>query len=225
LRDRWREGAPVRGNWFSLSLDEGDAADPLEEELLNRDRVRLLLNRFGILCRPLLEREALSWAQLLPAMRRMELAGELIAGRFFADIQSLQFASPSILKDLEAAEAVKGLYWMNAVDPASPAGLAIEGLDPRLPARTSTGRLYFRGEELIAVSNKSGKELSICISYNDPDVSLLVELFKIPRARRVLPEKKLLIETINGNSASKSEFLPCFIKAGFIPDRGKLMFW
>jgi ATP-dependent Lhr-like helicase len=199
----------------------------MDEEELNRDRIRLLLRRWGILCRPLLEKEtqACSWSRLLPAMRRMELAGELTAGRFFAGINSLQFASPRIVKELEEAESFKGVYWMNAADPASPAGLSIDGLDPRLPARSAAGRLYYRGTELIAVSTKSGKALHIFISPEDPAIKTLIDLLKIPRLRKVHPEKKLAIETINKKAAASGEYTPAFTAAGFTPDRGKLFLW
>ncbi|MDR0877147.1 MAG: DEAD/DEAH box helicase [Treponema sp.] len=231
LLNKWREGSPVRGNWFSLSEGGGEEAgqtnDPLAEAELNRDRIRLLLDRWGILCRPLLEREspAFSWSHLLPAMRRMELAGELVAGRFFSGIHSLQLASPRIIKDLEAAESNTGMYWMNAADPASPAGLDVEGLDPRLPARTATSRLCFKGDELIAVSNKSGKELHIFIEHDDPCLDEIIAGIKIPRLRKVHPEKKLVIENINEKPAATGEYASVFIATGFVADRGKLFLW
>jgi ATP-dependent Lhr-like helicase len=247
LRDRWKSGAPVRGGWFSLAVNEplaetremADSAvcdptvcdpavfDPYDEELRNRDRVRLLLHRWGILCRPLLERESVpfTWSGLLPAMRRMELSGELVAGRFFAGINSLQFASPAIAHELENAESVEGIYWMNAADPASPAGLNIEGLDPRIPARLPSSRLYFWGEQLIAVTNKNGKEAHIFIAPDTTDIAALIELLKIPRTRKVHPEKKLSVETINGVEASRSEYAQVFKEAGFVCDRGRLFLW
>jgi ATP-dependent Lhr-like helicase len=227
LRNRWKSGAPVAGRWFSLELENEEAADPLSEELLNRGRVRLLLGRWGILCRPLLEHESpsFSWSKLLPAMRRMELAGELTAGRFFAGINSLQFASPAVLRDLEKAEALREIYWMNAADPASPAGLDIEGLSTNLPERSPHNRLYFRGAELIAVSCRGGKELRIFIGNDDPDISRLITLFKLPRSRNASPEKKILIEKINGEAAAVSHFAALLLKAGFTADRGKLCLW
>jgi ATP-dependent Lhr-like helicase len=158
-------------------------------------------------------------------MRRMELSGEIVACRFFAGINSLQFASPVIARELETAESAEGLYWMNAADPASPAGLNIAGLDPRIPARLPSTRLYFRGGQLIAVTNKNGKEAHIFISPNDSDIVALIELLKIPRARKVHPEKKLSVETINGAEAALSEYAPVFKEAGFVPDRGSLLFW
>ncbi|MCL2479477.1 MAG: hypothetical protein FWF22_08240, partial [Treponema sp.] len=103
LRDRWKEGAPVRGEWFSLAADESSGEEnAMDEEYRNRDRIRLLLNRWGILCRPLLEHESppFTWSGLLPAMRRMELSGELVAGRFFSGINSLQFSSAGTANEL-----------------------------------------------------------------------------------------------------------------------------
>jgi ATP-dependent Lhr-like helicase len=249
LRDRWKHGAPLAGRWYSLereTLPEDTAEDPWYQDELDRERVRLLLRRWGILCRPLLERETpsgalpgkTSWARLLPTMRRMELAGELIAGRFFSGINSLQFASPAILRELEEAERFAGagpaaesqetsppLFWMNAADPASPAGLDIEGLDMRLPARSPRNRLYYAGAELAAVSTRNGKELHLFIPPEDPRAEELTELIKIPRLRNVNPEKKLVLETINGTSAAHSPYGPVFITHGFISDRGKLFLW
>jgi len=211
--------------------------NPLEEEELNRERVRLILDRWGILTRPLLEREAplLSWSKLLPAMRRMELAGELVAGRFFSGVNSLQFASPRIAEELEEAEAEQGIYWMNAADPASPAGLDIEGIMPNetqaaerkgsLIRRVSSSRLCFRGAELIAVSNRGAKELNIFIPPDDPDIAEALAFIKIPKTRRVHPENKISIERINGKTAAASAYSAVLFKLGFVKDRGKLVLW
>ena len=227
LKNRWKGGAPVHGRWFSLLMEEQETTDPLEEDSLNRERVRLLLSRWGVLCRPLLEHEggALSWSKLLPAMRRMELAGELVTGRFFAGVNSLQFASPSIAAELEQAESFSGMYWMNAADPASIAGLEINGLGYSLCARSVSNRLYYRGADLIAVSVKSGKELQIFIKADDPDIAELLALLKIPRARNILPENKIVLEKINGQAAAHSGYAECFISCGFVSDRGKLICW
>jgi len=129
------------------------------------------------------------------------------------------------VRELENAESFNGLYWMNAADPASPAGLDIEGLDPRIPGRLPSSRLYFRGETLVAVTGKNGREQRIFIGADDPDIAALIELFKIPRTRKVFPEKKLSVEHINDAEAALSEYAPAFRSAGFVPDRGRLCFW
>jgi ATP-dependent Lhr-like helicase len=158
-------------------------------------------------------------------MRRMELAGELTAGRFFSGINSLQFASPSIATELEQAENNNDIYWMNAADPASPVGLDIDELEYSLCARSSSNRLYYKGANLLAVSTKSGKEMQIFIEADDPVLEKLIELFKIPRTRAVFPEKKIVIETINGETAASCIYASCFKAQGFEVDRGKLVLW
>ncbi|MDR0999027.1 MAG: hypothetical protein LBL70_08160, partial [Treponema sp.] len=238
LRDKWRAGPPVPGRWYSLEPEEGFPAntgeeeDPLYREELDRGRVRLLLRRWGILCRPLLEREdpAFSWGRLLPAMRRMELAGELVAGRFFAGVNSLQFASPGIAGELEEAENCRALFWMNAADPASLAGLELENPSgstgtPRLPARSRNNRLYYRGADLLALSVKNGKELEIFISPQDPASGELAALIKASHTGKGQGEKKLVIEKINNTGAGRSAWAERFIPAGFVRDRGKLFLW
>jgi ATP-dependent Lhr-like helicase len=227
LKNRWKSGAPVHGYWFSLLTEDQGTINPIEEDAVNRDRVRLLLNRYGILCRPLLEHEdsVFSWSKLISVIRRMELAGELVTGRFFAGINSLQFASPSIVAELEQAETYTGFYWMNAADPASPAGLDIEGLRFKLCARSVNNRLYFKGIDLAAISTKNGKELQIIYSIDNPDINELITMFKIPRTRKIMPENKILVEKINGMAAAQSEFAECFKLNGFESDRGKLIFW
>jgi ATP-dependent Lhr-like helicase len=248
LRERWREGAPIPGRWYALAGEPdpaGTMPDSLLEEDLNRDRVRLLLRRWGILCRPLLETEGcFSWSRLLPAMRRMELAGELVTGRFFGGIHSLQFASPSIVRELEAVEealsagggtasgaaagtAAAGapVYWMNAADPASPAGWNIEGLDRRLPPRTSASRLCFRGAAPAAVSSRSGRELELFIPPDDPGMGGVLSFLTFPRTRACHRVQKITLERINGSSAAESPYAAVLEAGGFIPDRGRLILW
>ena len=228
IKNLWKEGPLVPGAWFSLAPslpEEGTPPeDSLDEEALNRDRVRLLANRWGVLARPLLEREepALSWGRLLPAIRRLELAGELVAGRFFSGIDSLQFARPGIEQDLEAAEAETGIYWMNAADPASPAGLGVSGLDPRLPPRRAASRLCFRGPELIAVSARSGRDLRVFIAPEDEDTPRALGFIAAGRSGG---GKRILIETVNGVSASRSDYAGALKALGFLPDRSGLALW
>jgi ATP-dependent Lhr-like helicase len=250
LRARRGNAAPLGGNWFSLVPDYTDMSvfkdaltddqstdsyspdachpsDPLDEEELNLNRIRLLLERWGLLCRPLLEREdtCLSWKKLLPQIRRLELAGELIAGRFFDGINSLQFAPPHILQELEEAEAAEGIYWMNAADPASLSGLAVDGLDPRLPSRLASNRVCLRGTELLAVSGRGGRELNVFLPPDDPCITAVLAFVKIPGTRSTKPPGKARIETVNGISAAMSEYRETLKTLGFVSDRGSLVLW
>ncbi|MDR1128330.1 MAG: hypothetical protein LBL20_03375, partial [Treponema sp.] len=226
LRNRWRGGPPIPGKWFSLEPEDGLAeADPLDEENLNRERIRLLLGRWGVLARPLLEREApcLSWTKLLPAMRRMELAGELCAGRFFAGVNSLQFAAPGVETELAAAEHEEGIYWMNACDPASPAGMEA-GLPFPLPSRLPGSRLCFRGSAPVWVSTRNSREIEALFPPEDPGAGRILSLLLPPQGTPP-SSRKTVIEKINGVSASRSPYGEILKTLGFLPDRDKLILW
>lgn len=84
IRDRWKLGSPLPGRWFGLAVEsiELDEADELD---LATDRVRAVARRYGLVARFLLEKELplLSWSALFSAIRRLELAGELLSGLFF----------------------------------------------------------------------------------------------------------------------------------------------
>jgi ATP-dependent Lhr-like helicase len=179
----------------------------------------------------------------------MELSGELVSGRFFSGVNSLQFASPSIGAELERAESCDDLYWMNAADPASPAGFGSEsgvqarnstGMayneegaagqdpdapDPRIPSRLPGSRLCFRGQTLLARSLKSGRVLDIYAGEDYPGLEAALGFLVIPRKRAVHPERKIVTETINGVQAAKSPYAAVLKGLGFESDRGKLVLW
>ena len=80
--------------------------DPLDQLEANKERVRLLLDRYGWINRDLVNRERLPvsshsnaqghwrWRDAFMALRVMELAGEVSLGHFVADAETLQFATP-----------------------------------------------------------------------------------------------------------------------------------
>ena len=227
LKSKWKDGPPVAGLWFSLATDGTFVPDSLDEEELDRERVRLLLGRWGVLCRSLLEREEplLSWSRLLPAMRRMELAGELVVGRFFSGLPGLQFAGPGIAEELDACDAENAVYWMNATDPASLCGLSAEGLDPELPARTATSRLCYAGNRLVAVSRQNGKDLRLFVQPDDPFAPEILGFMKSSRTRAVDPDRKLVVEKVNGANASTGPWAVALRSLGFEEDRGRMVLW
>src|SRR5690606_24125946 len=61
---------------------------------------RTLLQRYGVVCWRLLEREAAwlpSWRELLRVYHRLEARGEIRGGRFIAGISGEQFALPEAI--------------------------------------------------------------------------------------------------------------------------------
>ena len=110
------------GNW-RLTEAAQPASDPLEKLEEDKEQVRALAERYGLLSREIVNREA-RWGDLFKALRIMELAGELLAGHFFEGLSGPQFISPRALSRLQS-HAPPESFWLNATDPASPCGLSL----------------------------------------------------------------------------------------------------
>jgi ATP-dependent helicase Lhr and Lhr-like helicase len=232
LRERWRRGAPLGGRWFSLDLEaDGDIEedDGFNELGLDASRVRVLASRYGLLCRSMLEREmpALRWGELFPAMRRLELAGELLSGRFFEGLEGPQFLDPSALplfRSLDEAER-RGLVWINALDPAASSLYAPSERQTALPSRLPANRLCVERGKVLAVSTRSYRELSLTLEPGDARLPEVFGLFAAARSRDASPERRIVLESVNGESASRSPFVPALRAVGFEEDRGRMVLW
>lgn len=121
-RNRPRHSA---GRWALVSRREA-----------SEDRVQRwaeqLLNRWGVLLRDLLAREAGAppWRDLLPVLRRMEARGQIRGGRFVSGFTGEQFARPEALDLLravrrsdDASEAVE----VPTADPLNLTGIILPG--------------------------------------------------------------------------------------------------
>jgi len=97
---------------------------------------RMLLCRYGILFRDLLQREsnAPKWRDLLPLLRRLEARGEIRGGRFVTGFSGEQFAMPEAVDSLRASrnQAEQHEIQVAAADPMNLAGIVIPG--DRIPA-------------------------------------------------------------------------------------------
>ncbi|TNF71807.1 MAG: hypothetical protein EP299_10900 [Acidobacteria bacterium] len=204
--ERWRSSHPLVGDWFRLPGSTA-ASDPpldaLEREELNKERVRLLLDRYGVLFRELLERElpALRWSRLFRSLRLMELSGEIVAGHFFDGIPGLQFVSPLALRNLRQGLAQDTIFWLNALDPASPCGLGLEATRGEYPARHPSTHLVFHGPRLVVISRRHGGELEIRVGPDHPLLTEYLGFLKVLLTRQFEPRRSLTVETINGKSA------------------------
>ena len=214
--DRWRASRPVAGDWYRLDVgaERAEPRDALDIEELNKDRVRLLLHRYGVLFRELLEREppALRWGRLFRSLRLMELSGEVLAGQFFEGVPGLQFASPAAFRRLEEGLGDDAIVWMSAADPASPAGLGLEALRGRYPARLPSNHLVLHGSRLVATSVRHGGELEIHVPPEHPLLGDYLGFLRHLLARRFDPRRGLNVETINGSPAAGSGYAPRLVE-------------
>jgi len=136
-----QRGGP--GRWSLLAPAEPKPADEVMDSL-----ARLFLQRYGIVWRDLVMREALAptWRELLFVYRRMEARGEVRGGRFVAGFVGEQFALPEAV---DMARAVRRQapssvrVQLSGVDPLNLTGVVTPG--PRVPAMPGNVVTYVDG--------------------------------------------------------------------------------
>ncbi len=110
----------------------------------------LLLDRYGVMFRDLLAREAVapSWAKLAPVYRRLEARGEIRGGRFVSGVSGEQYAAEDAVERLRKVRDRDGTTeWVvvGAADPLNLVGILTPGerLPPQRVARIALcdGRL------------------------------------------------------------------------------------
>jgi ATP-dependent helicase Lhr and Lhr-like helicase len=223
---RWSRPQDNSGNWYLLPRDRV-APDILEREESNKDRVRVLLERYGILFKELLLRELppLQWGRLFRTLRIMEMSGEILAGNFFSGVPGLQFISQEAYRMLEKGLPDDLVYWVNAADPASLCGSGLEGMRDRLPARLSSTHLVYHGVRLVLVSRRYGRELDIKVQPEDPRLHEYLSFFGMLLTREFNPRKRIIVERINGEPAAESHYRKQLREFGFQESYDGLELW
>lgn len=211
----WQAGLPRKGLWFPLTSPP--EPDPLEQEELRRERIRILLERYGLLTRPLMARELpeWEWSGLLPSLRLMELSGEILGGYFFKGLPGPQFLSQEALRLLQRGIPPR-IRWMNALDPASPCGLGIEKWEGMLPKRLVSNHLVFDGTRLVLVSRKNGKDLTFYAAPDEEGLKEYLSFFKILIRRDFQPLKRIEVKQINEEPALESPYHGILEQMGFL---------
>lgn len=209
---RRRTAAPFPGTWRCLPARVA-AADALERELRDKERARLLLERYGMVCRQLLARElpALGWSRVFRALRLMELSGEVLTGRFFGGIDGLQFMSKEAWGMLQDGLPTDAIFALAADDPASLAGVVpAPASGDRLPARRSSTWLVYQGAALVLIARRRGRILELRVPPDHPRLSDHLTALGRMLTRSVAPLASLRVETIGALAASDSPYLPAF---------------
>ena len=212
-RRRLARAAPAwRGQWHLCP--PAHSLDPLSVLEEDKELVRSLLDRYGILSRELVVREALQrygqpwrWRHAFRALRIMELAGEVLVGQFFTELSTPQFATPaaySLWQLLGDAQIQNGddVFWTAAHDPVAPCGL---GLDwPQIPHRRLGNYLAFHDGSLALVVGAGGRNLDYYVAPEHPQIhainSVLAHLVDTLGQR-------VTILTINDTPARSSPYL------------------
>ena len=145
-------GIEDAGRWTLLDTS-GDSGTTVPQSALNPASVEyialLLLKRYGVVFKRILEREAAClppWYELLRVYRRLEARGEIRGGRFVAGFSGEQYALPEAVSALRATrnQAKTGrLLSISAADPLNLVGILTAGA--RVPALAGNRVLYQDG--------------------------------------------------------------------------------
>jgi ATP-dependent Lhr-like helicase len=150
------------GRWVRVRRDEQpnsmtDRNGDNRNQPIDLDTVeaiaRKLLQRYGVVFRKILDREAIAvpWRDLLRVYRRLEARGEIRGGRFVAGFSGEQFAlieAVQLLRSIRRAPAEGMMISLSAADPLNLQGIITTG--PRL-SQSSTNRVLYRDGVPIAV--------------------------------------------------------------------------
>ena len=124
---------------------------------------RVLLRRYGVVFRRLLERENfdVSWYELGRIYRRWEARGEIRGGYFVGGISGEQFALPGaigLLRSIRKASPKNELITLSAADPLNLQGILTPG--PRIAAVTSNRILFRDGLPIAALEAGETRKLA-----------------------------------------------------------------
>ena len=148
---------------------------------------RVLLRRYGIVFRRLMEREVLgvTWFELGRAYRRLEARGEIRGGYFVSGVSGEQFALPEaigLLRSLRKAELTGELITLSAADPLNLAGILTPG--PRITAIWPNRLLLRNGVPVAALEGGKILRLENGPEASDDQFKQLLQVGHMPAALR-----------------------------------------
>jgi ATP-dependent Lhr-like helicase len=202
----WKGSLPMSGNWMRIPWPKRED-DFLEMAEREKERVRLLLDRYGILFRELLQTElpAMNWRNIFRALRLMELSGEVLTGYFFEGVPGPQFISHEAFCMLRSKFPEDSVYFICAADPASVCGTGLDSLRGKLPRRLPGTHLVYHGRKLVMESRRNGKVLLFHVPENAPHLQSYLGLFHHLLTRRFQPMRRIVIEGSTGISITDLE--------------------
>jgi ATP-dependent Lhr-like helicase len=148
--------APLVGRWSLLTEAKDATLDERHQHISHICNV--LLRRYGVVFRTILEREPLlpPWRILVRWLRRMEDRGEVLGGRFVSEFSGEQFAlaEAAALLRQSVDQTDQRIFQLHACDPLNLAGVLSPGA--LIPARNGNSLLLRDG---LVVAAKIGDKV------------------------------------------------------------------
>jgi ATP-dependent helicase Lhr and Lhr-like helicase len=156
------------GRWSLLPRSSSLPANGASNGAGSRDAAvekfaRVLLRRYGVVFRRILERESfpVTWYELARIYRRLEARGEIRGGYFVGGVSGEQFALPEaigLLRSLRKTSSIGQSITLSAADPLNLQGILTPG--PRIAAFTANRILFCRGLPVAALESGEIRTLS-----------------------------------------------------------------
>jgi ATP-dependent Lhr-like helicase len=150
-----------RSGGFPEAIEGANGAGPREAAI--EKFARVLLRRYGIVFRRMLERESfpVTWYELGRIYRRWEARGEIRGGYFVGGVSGEQFALPEaigLLRSIRKSSSNRQLITLSAADPLNLQGVLTPGA--RIPAFTANRILFRDGLPIAALESREIRKLS-----------------------------------------------------------------
>jgi len=194
------------------------------------DGLRLLFDRYGILCREMVGREPIDidWRYGYPVLSRMEWRGEADRGLFVSGLSGLQFASPGAADALHAPVDEGAIVMIPTADPANVWGDVVPLLDDggeRIAIRRNPGTyLILRGGTPIVLVEGRGSRLTPLRDLDRGELTRGLSLLRRLVAGH-LRQRSIRVQTWAGHPVTESPIAADLESAGFMrEDRSMVLF-
>jgi ATP-dependent helicase Lhr and Lhr-like helicase len=173
------------GRWSLIRKEvsvTSNGADSAKRDAAVEKFARVLLRRYGVMFRRLLERESLnvSWYELARVYRRLEARGEIRGGYFIAGVSGEQFALPEaigLLRSIRKSSPNMELITLSAADPLNLQGILTPG--SRIAAFTANRVSFRNGLPLAALEAGEVHKLSEDEAVPDSEIETALKVGKL----------------------------------------------
>ena len=191
-RNKMVTSVEFAGRWSLLRMLQPKDLDTQKPVIAGREEAieafaRVLLRRYGVVSRRILEREALnaSWFELMRVYRRLEARGEIRGGYFVSGLSGEQFARPEaigLLRSIRKTAAKDELIAISGADPLNLAGILTSG--PRIAAVTAHRILLRDGVPIAALKAGQVTALERPAEVQDRVIERAIRVGSMPPALR-----------------------------------------
>ena len=194
---------------------------------------RVWLARYGIVSRDwyVLERPPISWRDIYHELKRLEFRGDVQRGYFVAGLAGAQFGLPEAVEMLRAPwdDRAEPIVVLSASDPANVYALKVHGGASNHPLGRPRGAgalLFTRAGRIVMTAESKGARLRLSPDATVDDVrdaarALMTHYAPAPGTMR---RKDVIVETIDGEKATKSKWAPVMRETGMTGRAGGLRF-